>query len=287
MNHTDIEHMAQGLPPSSIGKDHEEVVIFLAKSLLTAQQKLDAAIKRGDACMQAEIVWEKAMMAAIGEDGVGSVVRAIAELKAERDALAAENAALKSERAEMAAIGGLIRNQDNRSTDQPMFVVFEKREIIGSDEHSPSRIVWVWEGEEVSEIRAKRLEMLHHEFRDTRGYDRYAMQEIDVFVTACFTEQGCKDYLQRNGHNLRQPFIYAAGSYRNAEYQKVRKFIMEMHETPATEAALNTVRAEGVIMFASKQLASTSDLDSTITLERLMLDAEEFAGQLRAGQDGE
>jgi len=42
MNHSDIEHMAHGFPPSSIGKDHEEVVIFLAKSLLTAQQQLDA-----------------------------------------------------------------------------------------------------------------------------------------------------------------------------------------------------------------------------------------------------
>lgn len=46
MNHSDIEHMAQGFPPSSIGKDHEKVVVFLAKSLLTAQQKLDVAIKR-------------------------------------------------------------------------------------------------------------------------------------------------------------------------------------------------------------------------------------------------
>lgn len=42
MNHSDIEHMAQGFPPSSIGKDHEEVVTFLATSLLAAQQKLDA-----------------------------------------------------------------------------------------------------------------------------------------------------------------------------------------------------------------------------------------------------
>ena len=58
-------------------------------------------------------------------------------------------------------------------------------------------------------------------------------------------------------------------------------------ETPATDAYLNTISAEGVIMFASKQLAAAGDLESTITLERLMLDAEEFAGQLRAGKDGE
>jgi len=56
-------------------------------------------------------------------------------------------------------------------------------------------------------------------------------------------------------------------------------------ETPATEAALNVIRTEGIIMFASKQLAAAGDLESTITLERLMLDAEEFAGQLRGSQE--
>ncbi|MCM6279025.1 hypothetical protein M4B20_19910 [Klebsiella pneumoniae] len=78
---------------------------------------------------------------------------------------------------ELYTIGELIRTQDNRITDQPMFVVFQKREIIGSDEHSPSRICWVWDGEEVSELRAKRLEALYQDGRDTRGYDRYAMRK--------------------------------------------------------------------------------------------------------------
>ncbi|HDU2717981.1 TPA: hypothetical protein RFC39_005444, partial [Klebsiella pneumoniae] len=127
--------------------------------------------------------------------------------------------------AELYTIGELIRTQDNRITDQPMFVVFQKREIIGSDEHSPSRICWVWDGEEVSELRAKRLEALYQDGRDTRGYDRYAMQEVDEFVTACFTEHGCKDYLRQNGHNLRLPYIYAYGSFRNNEYQLVRNWL--------------------------------------------------------------
>lgn len=127
--------------------------------------------------------------------------------------------------AELYTIGELIRTQDNRITDQPMFVVFQKREIIGSDEHSPSRICWVWDGEEVSELRAKRLEALYQDGRDTRGYNRYAMQEVDEFVTACFTEHGCKDYLRQNGHNLRLPYIYACGSFRNNEYQLVRNWL--------------------------------------------------------------
>lgn len=126
---------------------------------------------------------------------------------------------------ELYTIGELIRTQDNRITDQPMFVVFQKREIIGSDEHSPSRICWVWDGEEVSELRAKRLEALYQDGRGTRGHDRYAMQEVDEFVTACFTEHGCKDFLRQNGHNLRQPYIYACGSFRNNEYQLVRNWL--------------------------------------------------------------
>ncbi|UOV19262.1 hypothetical protein [Pantoea agglomerans] len=71
-------------------------LIEIAKMVSVLATRLDCALVRGDACMQAEMVWEKAMMAAIGEDGVGCVVRAIAELKAERDALAAENVALKN-----------------------------------------------------------------------------------------------------------------------------------------------------------------------------------------------
>ena len=126
---------------------------------------------------------------------------------------------------ELYTIGELIRTQDNRITDQPMFVIFQKREIIGSDEHSPSRICWVRDGEEVNPLRALRLEILYQDGRDTRGYDRYAMQEVDEFVTACFTEHGCKEYLRQNGHNLRLPYIYACGSFRNNEYQLVRNWL--------------------------------------------------------------
>lgn len=44
MNQNNIEHLAQGFPPSHIGKDHEEVVIELAKHALELQQKLDAVL---------------------------------------------------------------------------------------------------------------------------------------------------------------------------------------------------------------------------------------------------
>ena len=256
-------------------KVNEELPAYLVRKM----QELES---ERDMYRNAEISWEKAMMSAIGEDGTGSVTKAIFDLKAERDALAAENKVLDSAigaiadayetglkdllaqeidtavntttpatdayayasqlRAEgipeqLKEIGELIRTQDNRITDQPMFVVFEKREIIGSDEHSPNRIAWVCESEEVDELRGKRLELLYQNGRDTRGYDRYAMQEIDVFVTACFTEKGCKDYLRQNRHNLRHPYIYAAGSYRNDEYQAVRNWLESLPRSASMDGA--------------------------------------------------
>ncbi|WP_288654694.1 MULTISPECIES: hypothetical protein [Pantoea] len=51
MEHSDIEHMAQGLPPSHIGKDHEEVATELAKHALELQQKLDAVVAENAALL--------------------------------------------------------------------------------------------------------------------------------------------------------------------------------------------------------------------------------------------
>ncbi|MGQ6073490.1 hypothetical protein ACUNGV_27930 [Serratia sp. IR-2025] len=187
--------------------------------------------------------------------------RQLESVKAERDALAVESAALKRERSELSAIGELIRTQDNRITDQPFFAVMTKREIVASEDHDCDRICWVenQSGDyvEATETQHRRLEAIYqakYEVRD--GWDRYAMKEIDVFVTGCFTEQGCKDYINKNGHNLNKPFIYAFGSYRNDEYQTVRKFIMQMPETPATDAALAAIQAKGVEKFADSEHCS-------------------------------
>ncbi|ULF54064.1 hypothetical protein LBP97_06445 [Serratia marcescens] len=199
-----------------------------------------------------------------------TMAETIKELTDRVNALAVENAALKRERSELSAIGELIRTQDNRITDQPFFAVMTKREIVASEDHDCDRICWVenQSGDyvEATETQHRRLEAIYqakYEVRD--GWDRYAMKEIDVFVTGCFTEQGCKDYINKNGHNLNKPFIYAFGSYRNDEYQTVRKFIMQMPETPATSAALAAIQAQGVEKAASALDALSAQSASATT----------------------
>jgi hypothetical protein len=53
------------------------------------EAEIDKIKAERDASHAAEMAWERAMMAAIGEDGIKSVSEAIAKLKAERDELLA------------------------------------------------------------------------------------------------------------------------------------------------------------------------------------------------------
>ena len=207
--------------------------------------------------------------------------------------LAAENAGLKADRQQIYEIAELIRTQDNRITDQPFFAVMTKREMITSEDHDYDRICWVENQSgnyvEATETQHRRLEAIYQGRYEVReGWDRFAMKEIDVFVTGCFTEHGCKEYIRQNGHNLNKPFIYAFGSYRNHEYQKVRKFIMEIPETPATDAFLAEIRAQGVDLvcdYHRSRCEALHDVDRNGSHRHgaSLCDAIDIAAQLRKG----
>ena len=124
-------------------------------------------------------------------------------------------------------IGENIRTQDNRITSDPMLCVYQKREIVVDADYDYDRIVWVDEdGNEANKRQSRRLELLHENFREPpEKWRRVAVKDIDEFVTCCFTEQGCKDYLAANGHNLRLPFIYVKSGFRNAEYIGIRNWL--------------------------------------------------------------
>ncbi|HHG0427560.1 TPA: hypothetical protein ACPTCW_004240 [Yersinia enterocolitica] len=173
----------------------------------------------------------------------GHVGQAVTMCRVELSDISTELLSLREQLAELKAlpaipkalfeIGELIRTQDNRITDQPFFAVMVKREIISSEDHDYDRICWVenQSGDycEATDTQHRRLEAIYQAKYEVReGWDRYAMKEIDVFVTGCFTEQGCKDYISRNRHNMNKPFVYAFGSYRNNEYQVVRNFLQSL-----------------------------------------------------------
>lgn len=121
-----------------------------------------------------------------------------------------------------------LNTQDGRGTADPFYCVFSKREVVVDAEYGHDRIFW-WHQErhvEADERTARRLDLLKEDCRKTGDWVRLAVKEIDHFETACFTEQGCKDFLEIQGHNLRKPFIYATSLFRNWEMIALREALL-------------------------------------------------------------
>lgn len=129
-------------------------------------------------------------------------------------------------------IGNLIATQDNRITDQPIFIVQQRRRVYGFDTDYCENFIWVCSEDDYSEASAEEAAELEAEYQKSgrvkSGWQRTGYTDQWEFVTACFTEQGCKDYLERDGHNLKEPRIYAEGSYRNEEFRAVRDSLIAL-----------------------------------------------------------
>lgn len=68
------------------------------------------------------------------------------------------------------------------------------------------------EGDEVSPAKARKLEAKYDDtLEEPDGYTRTAYRDRWEFVTACFTEQGCKDFLRPDGHTPAVPLLAAGG----------------------------------------------------------------------------
>lgn len=124
-----------------------------------------------------------------------------------------------------------LATQDNRATDCPIFIVQERRRVYGFDPAYSDKTVWLdSDGDEVDPEEHARLEALHDDAEDIPAErTRTAYQDTWEYVTACFTEAGCRDYIRRNGHNHRGELrIYAAGSWRNDEWRAVRDLLRSL-----------------------------------------------------------
>ena len=143
---------------------------------------------------------------------------------------------------EIAAIIERLHTQDNRITDNPLFAVQQKRRVYGLDEDYEAAHGWfhpdrdslvVEGGPEFAELEAAWESGEEPE----GGWRRVGFKDTWEFVTGCLTEQGCKGYIACNGHNLHEPRIYAYGSYRNAEFIALRKWLMSLAASPQAAPA--------------------------------------------------
>ena len=117
----------------------------------------------------------------------------------------------------------LILTQDNRATSHPMFIVQRRQRTYGVDTDYTDSSVWMnGDREEASEVESAGLDSFSSRGVDINGWENVGFVEHWEFVTACFTEKGCEDYLAANGHDLGETRIYVDSGYRNEEWKAVR-----------------------------------------------------------------
>ena len=83
--------------------------------------------------------------------------------------------------------------------------------------------------ETADERQARILDKMEHS-HETGSWEKIGYIDRWEFVTACFTEQGCKDFIRLDGHNQGETRIYAVGSYRNEEFRTVRNMLMKLND---------------------------------------------------------
>lgn len=174
---------------------------------------------------------------------------------------------------EIAAIIERLHTQDNRITDNPLFAVQQKRCIYGLDaDHRDGTVFVDDEGIEFAE-------------RDSveNGCREVGYRDTWEFVTGCFTEQGCKDYIACNGHNLNEPRIYAYGSYRNAEFIALRKWLMGLRDAPSRKSAAGDQKQDVQDLTPAPERIAQSWLgpykDAAVALNELRQAAAEIIGE--------
>jgi len=135
----------------------------------------------------------------------------------------------------MKRVGDLLRTQDNRITAAPIFIVQEKVRVYGFDPSYSDDSVWIdMENDYVEATEDEAIE-LELGTLEGEGWQEVYYKDEWRYVTACFTEQGCKDFIAADGHNHGELRVYADGSHRNQEFRTVREFLMLLSEIDENE----------------------------------------------------
>ena len=153
-----------------------------------------------------------------------------------------------------------LRTQDNRCTADPMFCVQIKVRDCGYDtQHTDNECWW---NPELLEV-AYDQEPDGDEWEGPYGYkDRWET------VMVAFTQAGCEEYLELNGHNdrrrahNREVRIYAESFQRCPEMLAIRAFLLQLKARE--EAAVQCPKAADYIEKLERELAEAREKNAKL-----------------------
>jgi hypothetical protein len=130
----------------------------------------------------------------------------------------------------LSEIGEHLRTQDNRITEHPMFCVQILKRDVGYDVDWSDRRCW---------HDSANQDTVYDDDKDFKGepegfeWDEFGYVDRWETVMVAFTEAGCKEYLELNGHNDRsrafrgEVRIYAESFRRCPEMIAIREWLMK------------------------------------------------------------
>jgi len=133
-----------------------------------------------------------------------------------------------------------LNTQGNRCTQDPLFVVFQKKQVFGVTDEYTENSVWVDVDSDYAEATPEKVKVIERYTRMYGGlyprqWRRIGYKEVDEFVTAMFSEEAALLFVSKYHYNYRKPFVYAASLHRNPEMIQIRKMLMA-ESTPSTPA---------------------------------------------------
>ena len=127
-------------------------------------------------------------------------------------------------------LGEEVILQSDRCTAHPMFVVQERKLDYGYDPDYADDYHWLNAANEyeiADPVLSRHLDNLYQASGNTpRDWQKTYYRERWEFVTACFSEKGCEEFINVDGHNHGELRIYATSAHRNMEFRKLRDFLM-------------------------------------------------------------
>ncbi len=135
-----------------------------------------------------------------------------------------------------------LKTQDNRSTQDPLYLVYDVTDVIINDDYSPSlgghdiKTRYVYKNNEDTDMGGIE-ESDVDEYCGDNGVnmddlERLYVAEMPYVVNAHLTDEGAKLFIEQNKHNLNKPYTYANSFYRCWDMIDLRKFIIDFSTIP-------------------------------------------------------
>ena len=159
-------------------------------------------------------------------------------------------------------ISELMRTQDEQCTADAMFVVEQRRLLIGLDtdySQGPEDIVWCVDDSNIFQADEEfaDLERAYDENGAVReNYSRHSFIEQWFLVTAFFTEKDAGDFVERHSHKYDGSLrVTVECEMRNRQWAMLREWILSLSEAPtsALDQPVGVVESAGAAFYSGSE----------------------------------